>query len=63
MITPKEKAEEIRDKFHLITPSQISLGTESAKVSVDEITEILCNLELLEELKFWEEVKSELEKM
>ncbi|NML70007.1 hypothetical protein HHL23_09360 [Chryseobacterium sp. RP-3-3] len=50
-MTPKEKAQELKNKFYQVTPSQISLGTERSlviectKITVDEIMSELQNVQ------------------
>ena len=72
-MTPKEKAEELVDKFYYIPNSQGIFmmqdyqAKECALIAVDEILEVLYSLKLgnalSEELEYWEEVKQEIEKL
>ena len=73
MITPKEKALELFLKFRQIPPSSPYTGVDDdeakqcAIVAVDEILDIDC-CDMSEEhfnnhIEYWQEVKSELEKL
>ena len=60
-MTPEEKAIELVNKFKdSIRWPYPNDDINCAIKHVDEITELLCNLELLEDLKFYEKVKEHL---
>ena len=58
-MTPKEKAHELRDKFHAIHFMSLEMAKESALITVDEILEHC--YEVMK--RFWKEVKQEIEKL
>ena len=70
-MTPKEKAEELHNKFYKINEGVNLIYFEEAKqcalIAVDEIlselTEIPYGLEYLNRLNYWLEVKQEIEKL
>lgn len=68
-MTAKEKAISLVEKYKLQLPDEThysvinQIAIECSKIAVDEITELLCNLELIDDLKFYEEVKAELNNM
>jgi hypothetical protein len=71
-MTPKEKSKELVDKFSLVGLQQREEGIECALIAVDEIIEqwiyidtYLADLkgQFNPNLKFWLEVKQEIEKL
>ena len=71
-MTPKEKAEELFDKFELSFAGVISadedweaLGKQCALIAVDEVIEALHEHHWQNRLiiNYWQEVKNELEKL
>lgn len=68
-MTPKEKAEELVDKMYGITDYQ---AKQSALIAVDELIEEMCfmwghyanvEFESEERQEYWQEVKTEIEKL
>lgn len=61
----RQKAFELYNKFRKENGVMAANGyaKKQAILCVEEITELLCNLELLEELKYWEKVQQELKKI
>ena len=57
-MTPKEKAQQIIDKFH----TQMA-GTIDAKFNSIRCVEVLMNESTKQKKKFWQEVKIEIEKL
>lgn len=69
-MTPKEKAQELYDKIHFALPSYHDEGQqehksaiECALIAVDEIIKAHVHNEGVRHLKWWEEVKQEIEKL
>lgn len=67
MKTPKEKAKELIDKFTLLTTGGYDLAKESSLICVDELIQLRkgyfdCTNPMNDE-KYWQEVKSEIEKL
>ena len=70
-MTAKEKANELFDKFYLQTEYHINCGCEflakeNALICVDEILESLWNVghsSSNDEIKYWKEVKQEINKL
>ena len=68
-MTPKEKAEELINRFENKTYSQVKdeIAKQCALIAVDEIIKALSKADtcydLIEHIDFWEEVKQELIKM
>ena len=67
-MTPQEKAIELVDKFYLIEESQECdawidgyLAKKCALIAVDEIMKLFYRLD--DEYKYWQEVKTEIEKL
>ena len=66
-MTPKEKANELFDKFYLQTEYYINCGCEflakeNALICVDEILEVESNY-YPNEIDYWTEVKQEINKL
>ena len=61
-MTPKEKAEELVDKFTLVGLQQRNEGIQCALICVDEMMELLSNdsWRNRNELMFYEEVKKQI---
>jgi hypothetical protein len=62
-MTPKEKAEELVDKFNL--PSGL-MSIERKQCALIAVDEIICNIEddyMCTEFQYWQEVKQEIEKL
>jgi len=67
-MTPKEKAEELINKFLISTPIgfHIDDAKQCALIAVDEITDsiVITDLTIAEnQFLYWEEVKHEIEKL
>lgn len=62
MKTAKEKAKELIDNFTLISTGGFDLAKESALICVDEILLLYKNNWNIEN-SYWQEVKSEIEKL
>jgi len=58
-MTPKEKAKELVDKFSTVGLQQRNEGIPCALIAVDEILKIICFFQ--EDVKYWREVKQEIE--
>lgn len=64
MIPPKEKAKELVDKFTLVGLQRRNEGIQCALIAVDEIIEIFNDTDGFDyRLKYWQEVKQEIEKL
>lgn len=67
-MTPKEKAKELVDKFYGEHPTQPprmkgSTSIICALIAVEEIIESINNLQYERKTDFWENVKTEIEKL
>jgi hypothetical protein len=63
-MTPKEKAQELVDKFTVIGLQQRNEGIQCALIAVDEIINVTAGLKgLIHGFQYWEEVKEEIEKI
>jgi hypothetical protein len=69
-MTPKEKAQELTDKYRMFTEfSSIVAAKQCALIAVDEILEEFDHLAWDNEtygntkMKYWQEVKQEIEKL
>ena len=68
-MTPKEKAQELVQKFNLKPISPIFIMSDEhiktcALIAIDEILEIMYNSEIsIQELFYWRDVKHEIEKL
>lgn len=61
-MTPKEKAKELVDKFKELYDYG-SLSKECALIAVDELIELSHSSILISTIKYWKEVKQEIEKL
>lgn len=65
--TPKEKAEELVDKFMLTEPHIFVTAKQNALIAVDEILKEYSQRtkwnELINWKRYWQEVKNEIEKL
>jgi len=64
-MTPKEKAEELVNKFLISTPIgfHIDDAKQCALIAVDEIIKLPIAIGIDDLITYWEEVKQELEKL
>ena len=66
-MTPKEKAEELVDKFTDVEDGEMYIGKakQCALIAVDEMLDELSNEDLYKKSNyiFWQEVKQEIEKL
>lgn len=68
-MTPKEKANELIDKFSIIELQQRNEGIECALICVDEIIkanpfgEATKYIPAYSTIKYWQEIKEEIEKL
>jgi hypothetical protein len=67
MTTPKEKAEELVDKFFQFTPAEEEFEYDYAKqcalIAVDEIIKFGNEQGIREPMMYWHKVKEEIEKL
>jgi hypothetical protein len=63
-MTPKEKAKELVDKFNVVGLQQRAEAYQCAVIAVDEIIEWSSQWNgLHNEISYWQEVKTEIEKL
>ena len=65
-MTPKDKAEELVNKFYWRkTNHNVSVidSKQLALIAVDEIEKALTNYDMDSEFRFWKQVKQEIEKL
>jgi hypothetical protein len=62
-MTPKEKAQELIDKFRISKAITESYAKECALIAVDEILKICVDSLGLTELDYWQDVKEEIQKL
>jgi hypothetical protein len=60
-MTPKEKAKELVDKFTVVGLQQRAEGYQCALIAVDEILIAVFNIP--NRVKYWNQVKQEIEKL
>ena len=61
IMTPKDKAKELVDKFTLVGLQQRNEGIQCAVIAVDEIISIIDPETFLMNWLYWKEVKQEIE--
>jgi hypothetical protein len=61
IMTPKDKAKELVDKFTLVGLQQRNEGIQCAVIAVDEIISVIDPETFLMSWLFWKEVKQEIE--
>jgi hypothetical protein len=61
MMTPKDKAKELVDKFTVVGLQQRNEGIQCALICVDEIISVINPETFLMNWLFWKEVKKEVE--
>jgi hypothetical protein len=62
-MTPKDKAQELVDKFTVVGLQQRNEGIQCALIAVDEIISVIDPETFLMSWLFWKEVKQEIEKL
>lgn len=62
-MTPKEKAKELVNKFTVVGLQRRNEGIQCAIIAVDEMIKFLSDDPYYKDYKFFEEVKTELEKL
>jgi hypothetical protein len=67
MMTPKDKAKQLVDKFTLVGLQQRNEGIQCALICVEEILDVIklmpYGMQYLSARDYWEEVKEEIKKL